>query len=414
MTYDAVIVGAGISGLTCANILHQNTLSFIILESSDRAGGRIQTDTVEGTRMDRGFQVLQTGYPEAARSLDLKKLNLKKFPAGVAVRYSKKFHVIADPRRHPRYLLSTLFSPIGTAKDRFLMMKLANHVCRGSYEDIFVHEEQPTIDFLQNWGFSRGFIERFFVPFFAGACLDPEITATSRTLKYIFRVFTQGDAALPSHGMEEIPRQLAAALPSGSIRYKSKVVNIDSGCVTLEDGTTFSGQTVVLAISQDILADFFDEISPRPSVSEQCFYYLADWLPPFKEPFLLLNGEGSGPINNMAFPSLVAPEYSPSNKTLIAAVVLGRKHLEKKDLEKHVRAQCIDWFGSQAKVWEHIHTAYIDHALPLQEPPTANPYVLPDPVRKGVRIIGEHQSLPGTQWALLSGRLAAEAIISDQ
>lgn len=414
MMYDAVIIGAGISGLNCANILHQNALSFIILESSDRAGGRIQTDIMNGTRMDRGFQVLQTGYPEAARSLDLKKLNLKKFPAGVAVRYKKRFHVIADPRRHPRYLLSTLFSPIGTVKDRFLMMKLANHVCRGSFEDIFVHEEEPTIHFLHNWGFSRGFIERFFVPFFAGACLDPEITATSRTLKYIFRVFTQGDAALPSKGMEQIPSQLAAALPGGSIRYNSKVVKIDRGCATLEDGTAFRGRTIVLATSQNPLTDFFDEIPTRPSVSEQCFYYAADWLPPFKEPFLLLNGEGGGPINNIAFPSLVAPEYSSSGKTLIAAVVLGKKHLKKRALEQHVRVQCIEWFGSQAEMWEHIHTAKIHHALPLQEPPTANPFVLPDPVRKGVRIIGEHQSLPGTQWALLSGRMAAEAIISEQ
>lgn len=412
MMYDAVIVGAGISGLNCAKILHQNSLSFIILESSDRAGGRIKTDTVDGTRMDRGFQVLQTGYPEARRCLDLQKLKLKTFPAGVAIRYRKKFHVIADPRRHPKYLPSTLFSPIGTVKDRLLMIKLASHVCRGSYEDLFMQKEQPARSFLVEWGFSSGFIERFFVPFFAGACLDPEITATSRTLKYIFRVFTEGDAALPSQGMEQIPRQLAAALPGESIRYNSRVVHIDSGCVTLENGSTFTGQTVVLATSQDQLADFFDQITPRPSIGEECFYFLADWLPPFKEPFLLLNGEGSGPVNNFAFPSLVAPEYSPSGKTLIAAVVLGKKHLQKKDLEQRVRKQCIEWFGSQAGTWEHIHTARISHALPLQEPPTPTPFLPPKTVRSGVRIIGEHESLPGTQWALLSGRMAAEAIIA--
>jgi phytoene dehydrogenase-like protein len=83
MRYDVVIVGAGIAGLSCAKILHRNKLSFIILESSSLPGGRIKTETVDGFQLDHGFQVLQTGYPEASKTLDFKKLKLKKFLAGV-------------------------------------------------------------------------------------------------------------------------------------------------------------------------------------------------------------------------------------------------------------------------------------------------------------------------------------------
>lgn len=413
MTYDVVIVGAGIAGLNCAAVLHQKNKSFIVLESSDRAGGRIKTDVIDGFQVDHGFQVLQTGYPEASRVLDYEKLNLRKFPAGVAVRYNEKFHVVADPRRHPKHFFSTLFSPIGGLKDRFLMLKLANDVCRCTLEELFSQEEQPAMEFLHDWGFSPGFIERFFMPFFAGACLDPGITASDRVLKYIFRVFAQGDAALPSHGMEDIPRQIAGSFPRDLIKFDSAVAGVDEASVTLEDGSKYYGRTVVLATSQNVLPDFLPDLSAQPTIGESCFYYSADWLPPFKEPFLLLNGEGRGPINNIAFPSLVAPEYSPSGKTLIAAVVLGEENMAQDNLEQQVRNQCADWFGREAETWKHIQTFRIEHALPRQEPPTVNPYVAPEPISKNLRIIGEHQSLPGIQWALLSGRMAAEAIIAD-
>jgi len=412
MKYDVVIVGAGLSGLACAATLQKKNSSFIILEAEDRPGGRIKTDIVDGYRLDNGFQVLQTGYPEVGRMLNTDGLQLRKFPAGVAVRYNRKFHIIADPRHHPRYLFSTLFSQLGTLNDRYAMLKLTRHVCNGSFEELFDQPEQTTVEFLKEWGFSQGFIKSFFVPFFAGACLDRNITASSRVLKYIFRVFAAGDATIPARGMGDIPHKLASALPRETIRYNSRVTKIDEEQVTLEDGTVFHGREVVLATEQPTLNRLLPEILPQQSVGESCLYYSADWRPPFKEPFLVLNGEGgSGPINNMAFPSLVAPEYSPSGKTLIAAVVLGRDHKRGDHLEQSVREQCIEWFGRDAENWKHLHTYTIEHALPLQVPPTSNPYSRPGAVKKRIRICGEHQSLPGIQWALLSGRQTAQAIL---
>ncbi len=413
MTYDVVIIGAGIAGLSCALTLQKNNLSFAILESGDSVGGRIQTDTKDGFRLDHGFQVLQTGYPEARRMLDLEDLKLQKFPAGVAVRYNGTFHVVADPRHHPRYMLSTLVSPIGTLKDRLGMLRLARSVCRGSFEQIFSQAEDKTIDFLRSQGFSEGFIRRFFVPFFAGACLDPTIQASSRVLQYIFRVFADGDAALPAQGMGDIPRQMAAKLPAEAVRLNSRAERIDDTIVTLADGSKIEGSRVVIATSQPALEKLLGRPSSDSSIGESCLYFASDWRPPFKDPFLVLNGDGSGPINNMAFPSLVAPGYSASGKTLIAAVVLGQNYLGKEDLEDQVRSQCSDWFGNAVKDWDHLHTYHIEHALPCQEPPTPNPYMLPAPFGEKVRACGEHGSLPGTQWALLSGRKTAEVIVEE-
>ena len=47
MKPSITIIGAGISGLTAAVYLHQKGYKIQILESSDRAGGRIKTDLIE-------------------------------------------------------------------------------------------------------------------------------------------------------------------------------------------------------------------------------------------------------------------------------------------------------------------------------------------------------------------------------
>lgn len=101
MTPDVLIVGAGLAGLCCARRLHQQGVRFLILEASDGVGGRIRTDMVDGYRLDRGFQVFLTSYPEAKQQLDYHALRLKPFLPGALIRYRCKFHQLADPWRRP-------------------------------------------------------------------------------------------------------------------------------------------------------------------------------------------------------------------------------------------------------------------------------------------------------------------------
>ena len=79
MNPSIIIIGGGLSGLTAARQIHQKGIDFLLLEASDRIGGRIKTDEINGFRLDHGFQVLLTAYPEARRWLDYTKLNLKAF-----------------------------------------------------------------------------------------------------------------------------------------------------------------------------------------------------------------------------------------------------------------------------------------------------------------------------------------------
>jgi hypothetical protein len=309
-------------------------------------------------------------------------------------------------------VFSTIFSPVGTVRDRIAMLKLARQVGNLSFEEIFDQPEEKTSVYLQSFGFSSQFIQSFFVPFFAGACLDRKITASSRVLKYVFRLFSMGDAALPSGGMGEIPRQLSSGAAAERILMQRRVVAAGDGFVQLDNGEKVYGRKIVLATAEPVVKKLLNVSMGSRSVGESCVYFSASWKPPFSAPFLVLNGEGHGPVNNIAFPSMVAPRYAPSGKTLIAAVVLGDS-VDRSDLETAVRHQCREWFGSAVDDWEHIRTYRIEHALPDQTPPTANPYHEPQPLNSLIIHCGEYQSLPGLQWALISGERAGRRVQSQ-
>lgn len=138
------IIGGGISGLTAAVYLHQKNYKVQILEATERVGGRIKTDCIDGFKLDRGFQVLLTDYPETKALLDYNKLNLKRFLPGATILYDGGQFDIADPFRRPSALFSTLFAPVGSLKDKFKTFLVKNKLIRISNSDIFKQAETGT------------------------------------------------------------------------------------------------------------------------------------------------------------------------------------------------------------------------------------------------------------------------------
>jgi phytoene dehydrogenase-like protein len=407
-----IIVGAGLAGLACARRLQQSGIPFLILEADDRIGGRVQTDRLDGFLLNRGFQVLQTAYPEARRVLDYGGLALQSFAPGAIVRIEGKFHRIADPRRLPQDFWSTLTAPIGTAADRLRMVRLALNVRRESTSRIFEKPDMPTLDFLKARGFSKKIIQRFFKPFFAGVCLDPEIRASSRVFKYIFRIFAQGDVALPGQGMAAIPAQLAQGLPRDRIRTAARVASVQPEAVELVSGETIDGGAIVLATEGPETAALTGTAKPVGSRGELCLYFSAN-RPPIAGPYLILNGDGTGLVNSLTVPSVVVPNYAPAGQHLISVVVIGHLDLDDKSVEATVRKELTLWFGPQVMDWRHLKTYRILHALPDQRPPLSDPSERLTPKIAGIYVCGEYDSVPGIQWALLSGRQTAERIIAD-
>ena len=391
----------------------QDDIPFLILEADQRLGGRLKTDNQSGFILNHGFQVLQTAYPEARRVLDFERLGLGLFAPGAIIRIDGKFHRVADPGRRIKDLWSTLSAPIGTLGDRLRMVRLALNVRRETPSRIFQNPDGPTIEFLRSEGFSEKIIQRFFKPFFAGVCLDPEIRTSSRVFRYIFRIFAGGDVALPGRGMAAIVDQLKADLPPDRIRTGARVESIRPEGAVLESGETIDGSAVVLATEGPETARLAGTTMPGGSRGELCLYFGAK-IPPIDEPYLILNGNGSGWVNSLTVPSIVAPTYAPAGQHLISVVVIGHLDADDAAAEAVVRRELTGWFGPAVADWHHLKTYRIRHALPAQPPPISDPAIGPVTAKPGIYICGEYGSVPGIQWALLSGRRAAEAVLKGK
>ena len=96
-----IVVGAGVAGLVCARTLLRSGVDVLVLEASDGVGGRVRSDRVEGFTLDRGFQVLFTAYPAAARQLDFDRLALRRFDPGAVVCRAAQRQTLSDPLRDP-------------------------------------------------------------------------------------------------------------------------------------------------------------------------------------------------------------------------------------------------------------------------------------------------------------------------
>ena len=409
-----VIIGAGLAGLSCARHLVRQGIEVLLLEAQDDVGGRVRTDLVDGFRLDRGFQVLQTAYPEARRQLDYAALKLRNFEPGAMIRTRGKVVKMADPWRRPQAILSTAFNEVGEFADRWRLARLRWHVTQSTLENLWAEPDSTTIDYLRTTcGFSTDMIERFLLPWFAGVFFERELSTSSRFVRFIFRMFAVGAASLPEEGMGAMSKQLANEIPGGMYRFLSRVESLDGQRVRIEGGQLVDAAAIVVAVEGPEASRLTGgKIQSPDSRSTTCFYYAASQAP-IKEPLLVLNGDQTGPINNLCVPSNVAPSYAPKGQALISVSVVGAKVNESTDLEIEVRRQLRVWFGSEVDHWSTLKRYHIRHALPSQsahfrDGGTPNPKLV-----GGVYHCGDYCETASIHGALLSGRHTAEALLTD-
>uniref|UniRef100_A0A6U4KEZ1 Amine oxidase domain-containing protein n=1 Tax=Hemiselmis andersenii TaxID=464988 RepID=A0A6U4KEZ1_HEMAN len=426
-----IVVGGGVAGLSCAIQLSQKGIPVTVVEASDGIGGRVRSDIVDGFVLDRGFQIFLTSYPEAQRLLDYNQLSLQPFYAGALVRHNGGFHRVSDPFRHPVDSIFTLLPthPIGSILDKILVGVLRLQSLVGPLDDLWRRPDEKIDDRLKSdvffgQGFSEEMIDRFFRPFLGGIFFDNTLRTTARELDFTFRMLALGENCLPEKGLQAVSDYMGGLLPEGSIMLNSpvKAVSADGGGVTLASGEKLAASAVVLATEGNVARELMSTAGVRMGAEGEpkkttCLYFSIDGDAPTDEPILYLNGDGvydaenTCKVNNMCFPSLVAPSYAPEGKHLASVSLIGiPEGMGDEDIAQEVKKQLSGWFGEQVDQWELLKVYRIDYCQPNQEPPTDRdeeqevaPYLF---------LAGDHTDSASLNGALRSGTRCAK-LVSD-
>src|SRR3954471_4647475 len=241
---EVVVVGAGLAGLSAAIRLSAAGCDVHLLEAAVHVGGRLTTDRVDGFLVDRGFQVLNAGYPRVA-DLDLPALRLGTFEPGAVGRVDGPAHRDVDPRPRPPGLRGTLTAPIGSLKDKAALAAFSARAAYLPVDRLLRAPERSAEEALRRAGVGSTAIDRFFRPFLAGVLLEDELATSSRYLDLLWRSFAQGPIGLPAAGMRAIPEQLAGRLGAGRLHLGVRVSAVAGGRVDSDAGTVHADAVVV-------------------------------------------------------------------------------------------------------------------------------------------------------------------------
>lgn len=387
VTCDAAVVGAGVSGLAAAVHLQRAGLGTRVFEAAEDIGGRVRTDVHGGFRLDRGFQVLLTAYPEAASVLDYRALDLRRFNAGALIWYGGRIHTLLDPRRRPAGAAASLQGVLGVLRgaaagpaDDLRVLRLVRLLQRTEITELFTAKQTTTAQLLAAAGFSERIVERFFRPFLGGVFLEPGLATASGMFGFVFKMFADGAAVLPAAGMSAIPQQLAERLDVGAITTGTRVTAVrgvtdpsgpEAVALLGPAGELCRARVVVIATDDPLPGPAPADMARVEWHAVTCLYFDAP-RPPVRGPWLLLNGagpagRGAGPVNNVAVLSEVAPEYAPPGRALVSASVLGIPDADDERLAAQVLDQLGVWFGSHRRrrpLPSHVTGSVASDSLP--------------------------------------------------
>ena len=330
------IIGGGISGLIAARVLEEHGLSATIIEASDRLGGRVKTDVVDGYSLDHGFQVLLTAYPAAKKYLDFDALELQDFLPGSAIFKNGKQKIIGDPLRNLSLLLPTLFSGIGTVNDKLKILALNRRLKKKSIQNIFAEKEQTTHAYLENIGFSEAIITNFFTPFFSGIFLENKLETSSRMFEFVYKMFGEGNAALPKDGIQAIPKQLFEKLKSTTYVFNTKVKSVENGSIKLESGETLKSNFTIIATQASGLVSNLKNQATLWKSCDTLYFEVAKR--EIKKPLIGLIAAPNTLINNIFYHTSLQTSAT-ATKELLSVTVVDKQNLTNRQLVTEVQKE---------------------------------------------------------------------------
>ena len=434
---DVVVAGAGLAGLTAARHLAAGGATVECLDAADRVGGRVATRTVEGFTLDRGFQVLFTGYPAVRRDLDLEALSLRRFAPGATIAAPNHRSTLSDPLGDPAGAVPTLLNRDVTMGDKLRLFRLRRELAGRDPEERFAGDETSIRRYLEQRGFSAGFIELFAEPFYGGITLDRSLSTSSHVFEYTFEMLSTGDAAVPADGMGAIPAQLRwrAETAGAAVETDRTVTGVTTegdgvvvetdrtvtGVTTEGDGVVVeteaasrSADAAVVATDPQAAADLTGVDAPsdaRGCVTVHCSLPTHQQLDTGAR--ILLNAADDRP-NTVAPMSAAAPEYAPEDRQLLAATFLGEQAADDDTLGGTVRDALAAWYPeNHFGELDVVGVDRVPFAQFAQPPGFRDDLPAIDAPAGPVYLAGDHTQWSSIQAALDSGRAAAEAVQTD-
>src|SRR5215211_2252876 len=409
-----IIVGAGLAGLTCAKVLRERGVEVAVFEASDDIGGRVRTDEQDGFLLDRGFQVYFTSYPVAKRHLCYEALDFRGFDPGVIVRRGPEKSILSDPLLDPKALVPSLLSDAATLEDKLRTLEM---VASTSSVGISAGEENSdpdtsTLEYLKSADLSERYVDSFFRPFYGGITLNRGLTTSARVLRFTLRMLASGRTVVPALGMGEIPRQLAARLPEGAVRFNSTVEELlregERVVGVRSAGEEHEADAVVVATDAPTAGVLTGEAVPEGAVGEVCIYYETDGLGSGKK--ILLNAEDGAFVNNAVEMSNISENYAPPDRHLLYAVALTGMDLPDTELFRRGIEDLSRWYPDAD--FRPLSLRRIPYGQFAQPPGVHSTLPENRTETPGLVLAGEYTEDSSINGSMLSGEKAAGAVMS--
>jgi len=397
---DTLIVGAGISGLACALECQKNDKQFLLVEETERVGGKVGSMKEDGFIFDLGFQVYNTAYEATNSLLNLEKIDLNHFRPGAMVHDGNSFQMIADPLRDLGQAFGTLFSDISTIGDKLKVLKLKNSL-RGYRIELDNEEDKSTNEFLLDQGFSERMIEMFFRPFFSGIFLENKLETSSKFFKYVFSMFNTGLASLPERGMQAIPDDLLEKIDKQNVFLGKKVVGLEGQKdILFDDGHSLKVEKLVLTGgSTDLTTRSIHEYN-----AVKTLYFSSKFKPENGEYIHLYPCDDL--MNNIAIPTCVSGSYSESGDHLISVTII-ENDLPEIDLINNVQKRLRTYYGGGESDYQFLKYIEIKEGTLCQR---VGHFDKPKHEQDNIFIIGEQGTNGSIEGAVLSGLNVANFI----
>lgn len=382
-----VVVGAGLAGLNAAITLELAGHEVLLVEGSDRAGGRVATDVVDGFLLDRGFQLINANYPELKQLRVIDNIDFVEAPRAVSISVEGKESFLGDPRQH---LSSALNGSTGSIKEK---LGLISYLTRSPKSGVSVASQ------LKQLGKTY---DRVLRPFLTGVFLADPSEVEASVGKELIQSFVTGRPGLPANGAGALAAELSSRVTN--VKYDVRVEAVKDGYLKTSDGK-IKFDSLIIATDANTAAQLLDLEEVPPMVGCTTWYHVPDSLPS-DHPYLLLDGMQAGPVVNSIVISNMVKSYAPVGRALVSSTTIQRAS------ESEVRRHLAAMWGTSTQHWELLAKYEIPAALPLAQVGKR----LANNVRidKNIFVAGDWRESPSQNGALKSGRRAAETLISQR